>query len=125
MSFIWADFLTLAASLQQNPTIPGPEEASLRTAISRAYYAAFRSARDLAQAKEGFLPSGTGQYHGRVQQHFRNQTDHIHRKIGADLGRLCDNRRKADYEGAVRRLPSVAQLSVQMAGAILNRLGSI
>jgi uncharacterized protein (UPF0332 family) len=41
MSFDWADYLRLAESLVSNPNAPGPEEAALRAAISRAYYAAF------------------------------------------------------------------------------------
>jgi hypothetical protein len=35
MSFNWADFLTLANALVRAPNSPGPEEASLRSAISR------------------------------------------------------------------------------------------
>ena len=48
MSFNWTDFLTLADALVRAPNSPGPEEASLRSAISRAYYAAFHVARNLA-----------------------------------------------------------------------------
>jgi hypothetical protein len=46
MSFDWADYLKLAEALTQAPTVPGPEEAALRAAMSRAYYAAFCSARN-------------------------------------------------------------------------------
>jgi hypothetical protein len=51
MSFNWSDFLTLADALPRNPSSAGPEEASLRSAISRAYYAAFCGARDFARDK--------------------------------------------------------------------------
>ena len=51
MSFDWADYLKLAEALTRDPSSPGPEEASLRTAISRAYYAAYRSASNLAASR--------------------------------------------------------------------------
>ncbi len=125
MSFNWSDFLALAVSLQQNPTVPGPQEASLRTAISRAYYAAFRSARDFAETQEGFAPTHSGQDHWLVRQHYQNRADTIHRKIGTNLGRLYDNRRKADYDHTVSGLPPMAQSSVQVAANILSDLSSI
>ena len=53
MSFDWADYLKLAEALTQSLTVPGPEEAALRAAMSRAYYAAFCSARNLAGNREG------------------------------------------------------------------------
>lgn len=125
MSFSWHDFHLLAVALRQNPTDPGPEEASLRTAISRAYYAAFRSAMDAAQAREGFVPTHTGQDHALVRQHYQSHSDTTHRKIGTYLGRLCDNRNKADYDANVSGLPPMAQSSVQIADNVLNHLHSI
>ncbi|MGQ9626069.1 MAG: hypothetical protein ACUVV0_04085 [Anaerolineae bacterium] len=69
MSFNWADFLTLAEALLRDPNSPGPEEASLRSAISRAYYAAFRVTRNFGRDRGEFIPTGTGQDHRIVQNH--------------------------------------------------------
>ena len=48
MSFEWADYLKLAAALAEEPDSLGPEEAALRSAASRAYYAAFCASRNFA-----------------------------------------------------------------------------
>ena len=50
MSFAWSDFLDLARQLHSTTTPGAPlEEAQLRTAISRAYYAAHCEAREISE----------------------------------------------------------------------------
>lgn len=66
MSFEWADYLTLAEALSRNPGVPGPEEAALRTAISRAYYAAYRRALNIAVARREINPTGQASDHSLV-----------------------------------------------------------
>jgi hypothetical protein len=65
MSFNWIDYLTFATALVNNPETPGPSEAALRSAISRAYYAAFRSALEFATS-EGYHPRSSGDDHSSV-----------------------------------------------------------
>ncbi len=126
MSFDWADFLTLADALLRDPNLPGPEEASLRSAISRAYYAAFCSARNFALDKENFVPQGTAKDHKRLGAHFQKARDRTHRKIATELSRLRDNRNKADYDDVlVGRPVSLAQSSVAVARNVLNALNSL
>lgn len=49
MTFHWSEYLDLARELAQQPT----DEAKLRSAISRAYYAAFIKSRNFLQQREG------------------------------------------------------------------------
>lgn len=128
MNFDWADFLTLADALVRDPNSPGPEEASLRSAISRAYYAAFCSARNFACAKDGLvLPRPRApEVHGLVRDHFEASHDRARRKIGTDLNRLRDYRNRADYDDVLIRRPiSLAQSSVAVARNVLNALNSL
>lgn len=98
MSFDWTDFLALAEALESAPDLPGPPEAALRSAVSRAYYAAFHCAMNVA-SEEGFDPSGSGSDHRNVPLHFRrHKTNDTRCKIALELDRLRDNRRKADYK---------------------------
>src|SRR4051812_23512417 len=60
MSFIWSEYLDLARELAGAPGIIGSEEAKLRSAISRAYYAAHRTAVQVTQSKDQYVPSGSG-----------------------------------------------------------------
>lgn len=126
MSFDWADYLKLAEALMRDPISPGPEEASLRTAISRAYYAAFRSASNLAAGRGEIIPAGLASDHGLVINHFQNATDPARQKIGAHLSRLRGNRNKADYNDVFPgRLADTARSSVILARNVLAALSSL
>lgn len=123
MSFDWADYLTLADALSHNPGVPGPEEASLRTAISRAYYAAYRSALNTVVARREINPTGQASDHSLIINHFRKANDQKRKKIGADLSRLRNNRNKADYDDVLIGRPAdTARSSVALARNILNAL---
>lgn len=126
MSFDWTDYLKLAESLTRDPIAPGPEEASLRTAISRAYYAAYRSALNLAAARGEISPAGTAGDHGLVIIHFQRATDPARQKIGARLSRLRSNRNQADYDDVFHgRLADTARSSVALARNVLTALSSL
>lgn len=123
MSFAWNDFLTLADGLLRNLPSPGSEESRFRTAISRAYYAAFCSARATAASQDGLMISYAGEDHNRVTAHFRFARDPLRRKIGWDLKRLRDFRNQADYDDVMIGTPrSLAQSSVALAQNILTAL---
>jgi uncharacterized protein (UPF0332 family) len=127
MSFDWAEFLTLAEALQSAPESPGPRVAALRTAASRAYYAAFHYAVDLALG-EGFQPTFRGDDHKGIQKHFRDYkpTDPLRRKISIDLNKLWNHRREADYDSNLTRQPnSLADQAIGMARSVLDKLDSL
>jgi uncharacterized protein (UPF0332 family) len=129
MSFSWTDYLKLAQALQTNPDIPGPREASLRSATSRAYYAAFKSAVNFARS-EGFEPKYTGEDHWSIKRHFQYyHPDHsdIRSKIAVELRRMYDNRRMVDYFNELRRTtPNVlAELTTKMAQSVLKNLAAL
>jgi len=127
MSYDWAEFLKLAASLESAPDSPGPREAALRSAASRAYYAAFHHALDRA-IEEGFSPAYTGDDHKRVQAHFRRYStpSKVRRKIAQELDRLLAERHKADYRNEVGKRPeSLASHAVGMAMQIIENLKSL
>lgn len=126
MSFDWTEFLTLAEALKSAPDSPGPPEAALRSSVSRAYYAAFHYAMNVAR-EEGFTPSGSGDDHKNVPRHFRrHKTNGTRRKIALELDRLRDNRRKADYEDTLSsRAEYLAHLTISMAKNVLNNLNSL
>jgi uncharacterized protein (UPF0332 family) len=125
MSFDWSEFLKLADELLKNPNSPGPKEASLRSATSRAYYAAFCCARNFARDNENFTPYNNAQDHREIRNHFRQRGGRVRRKIATDLNRLRDNRNKADYNDVVRRPSDLAQASVTIAQSVLSALNTL
>ena len=126
MSFAWTEFLQLAQALERDPINPGPEEASLRCAISRAYYAAFIMARNFGRNNGEFVPTGTGSDHSLVKKHFMSSSNRTRKKIGTDLDRLLYSRTLADYEDILQsNAASMARSSVTRASNVINRLNKI
>lgn len=127
MSFNWIDYLTLAENLVHNPSSPGPKEASLRAAISRAYYGAFCNARNFAEAKEKppIFRTGKASDHKLIIDHFTRSLDPVRKKIGANLDRLRSDRNKADYDDHVRQPNSIATTSIRRAQQIIKSLQSL
>lgn len=126
MSYDWIEFLQLAESMESSPDSPGPREAALRSAASRAYYAAFHRALEYA-IKEGFSPAYTGDDHKRVQAHFRRSSppSKARRRIALELDRLLAERHKADYRNDIGKRPeSLASHAIGMARRIIQNLRS-
>jgi uncharacterized protein (UPF0332 family) len=92
--FTWTEFLALAKSLSQNT-----DEASLRSAVSRAYYSVFNVA--LARAEErGYRPKGDarGGMHDLLWQMYERNEDDVCRQISVLGPRMKRRRVIADYK---------------------------
>lgn len=125
MSFDWENYLNLAKTLTQPGQVVSANEACLRSAISRAYYAAYCQARNLAKQKEGLVLTKTGKDHGIVKNHFKKSPNRHCNKISVKLGRLLNNRKRADYDDTVSELNKLVQDSISEADTIFNLLSSI
>src|SRR3954452_9803990 len=96
MSFIWENFLSVAETLS-NAGIGVDREACLRSSVSRAYYAAFGSARSRAREKRLRTRQSAAE-HGEVSVFFAQQYGDAGEEIAKLLGRLRTNRNAADYD---------------------------
>lgn len=98
MSFDWAEYLTLARSLvSQSNALPN-QEAALRAAISRSYYAAFCCARNYLRDHDNILDIPLdGRAHKAVPDEFLSSSETARRAVGSDLQRLRSDRIHADY----------------------------
>lgn len=63
MTFDWREYLTLAENLCTNSHTFPNQEACFRVAISRAYYAAFCTARNYAKDYDRLILRKTGEDH--------------------------------------------------------------
>ena len=118
MAFDWAEYLDLAEWLVAQP----PErrrEASLRTAASRAYYAAFCRARNYARDRRGFVPRDEWSDHGALRRHFAPLRL---RWVASELDDLRQWRNACDYEDEAIDLPGVAEKAIAIARRILDAL---
>ena len=116
-----SEYLALAKHLIA-PEAQVSSEARLRSAISRAYYAAFHKAKEIT------LPSDTtGGFdsHRQIVDTLQESDDKEGRQIGVDLDRLRGNRIHADYRSQRRNWSVLAEDAVTVAEDVIARLGSL
>lgn len=125
MSFDWTEYFVLAQDLAGQGVTSPTEEAKLRSAISRAYYAAFCKARNHLRDREGCSIPDTGEAHAKVRDIFRDSPDKQRTRIGTELNRLREDRRKADYDDSVNNLPNITTKALTECNKILMELGRL
>lgn len=133
MSFEWADYLAVAQELAGRavPT-PSSQEARLRSANSRAYYAAFWVALIHLRDYDGdtnlanpYLPS----IHAYVRDQYRDaRAGRIRRQIGEHLNRLLISRRAADYnerQANLARLVRETEINLELAAQVFSAVHAL
>jgi uncharacterized protein (UPF0332 family) len=71
MGFNWEEYLHLAQFLQGQINVKCSKEAAYRSAVSRAYYAAFCFARNYARDNQNFSPTYRAEDHELIREHFK------------------------------------------------------
>jgi uncharacterized protein (UPF0332 family) len=122
MAFQWQEYLVLAKRLISEGST---DEAALRSAVSRAYYASFNIAAQVLVAKRKLALTGLGEDHARVINYFLASTDAKQHSIGILLKRLRDDRNKADYVETISNWPHTAQINIGRADSVLKLLTEI
>jgi hypothetical protein len=118
MPFDWREYLQLSGFLHGGVG-SFTEEAGWRSAVSRAYYAAFGHARNFARDREGFLTRGTPEDHDRLRDHFRQQRQD---RLAQSLGRLRHWRNQCDYDDDVPGLSQIVGAATLTAREVINQL---
>ena len=123
MSFDWVNYLRLAEELATEASSSTLGEAMWRAAISRAYYAAFISARNFLRDDENFVPLNRRDIHYEVRTEFDYSGNRVRQKIATNLGRLHIWRKRADYEDAFPGSPEhTASFLLKQADEVLVKL---
>lgn len=122
MNFDWTHYFILAKKLAGwSITVPIDNDANLRSAISRAYYAAFHEV-DKFLAIDKF--PGGGQRHAAIIQYLQSNQDRNLNKIGNNLNRLRSDRNKADYYDTVPDLKNQTNSAIKTAERIFLDLST-
>lgn len=125
MSFDWTEYLYLAQDLAGQGVTAPTEEAKLRSAISRAYYAAFCKARNHLRDREGRYIPQTGKAHRCVRDTFKSSHDRRRKRIGENLSRLGADRVKADYHDFIKNLPAITTKALIECEQVVAELGKL
>lgn len=123
MSFNWIEYLNLARRLAGTAENPA-DEAELRSAISRAYYAAFIRARNFLRDRDR-LTIPTARTHQYVIAQFQNSPDSRRQKLGNRLEILRRYRNQADYEDAVPNLIDKSEEALTLSRRVISGLDSL
>lgn len=110
------DFLALAKALKS-----GASEAEWRSAVSRAYYAAFHVARHLLQDL-GFTVPRADRAHAYLSLRLSNSGQVDVMRAGQDLNDLRQQRNRADYDERQSYTHATAAFVVQTAEEIIQVL---
>ena len=120
--FPWRNFLTLAIRLSTET-----EEACLRTAISRAYYAAFCTCSEWYKDKYQSMPPDVGLgSHENLWKAFRNiASEPLCVRIGTFGSILHVRRLEADYDSYPADFSKSVQPALKLADRIITTVGTI
>lgn len=117
-AFDWGGYLTLATTLARET-----DEASRRTAVSRAYYYVYHLARARADSN-GFTPTRGG-IHTQTWGFYQNSPDAQCKELALLGGRMQTRREKADYEPLYPRLDEEVADMLGNARAFAEKLARI
>jgi uncharacterized protein (UPF0332 family) len=123
MSFRWAKFLSVSEALSSGD-VGADREASLRSSVSRAYYAAFGSARSRARERRLHTRQSAAE-HGEVSVFFAQKYGDAGGEIAKLLSRLRTNRNMADYDDACEDAESLSTESIAYARQVLKLLDTL
>ena len=114
-TFSWTEYLRLATELARND-----DEASQRTATSRAYYAVFHAATLHAKGN-GYSERS----HGRLWKMYHADSDANARRLSALGNQMKVAREDADYVEAVSRVEDALQQQLANAKKFVTILAQV
>jgi len=115
MPFDWKQYLSFADELSKRS-----EEAALRSAVSRAYYAAFCTARNHLRVKGEQIPDSE-QTHKVVWESFQRRGK-TYAAVYQNGVRLRSRRRQADYEDEIKDLSNLVTEALRDAKNVFHWL---
>lgn len=122
--FNWDDYLQLAEELHEQED-SNPQEAEERSAISRAYYAAFHDALQYAPAR---IQETRSKKHQKLIDYYEGRRTQEEQEVGRLLESLRDNRNAADYDtdiGGPGQCVYKANASIHLSKKIMAKLSDL
>jgi uncharacterized protein (UPF0332 family) len=123
MSFAWRELLDIADALPKMELDVG-REALLRSAVSRAYYAAFGTAR----AHAGILRASTRKSaaeHGELASFYAKRFGDSGEQIALLLNRMRTFRNAADYDATFDDADAACRITLKDAHLLLHLLATL
>ena len=124
MSFDWFSYLTLAEYMRDKVDEFPNQEATYRSVISRAYYAAFCMTRNYVREVDN--TEFHGDDHKVLQNYLKHHPHKTRKKLGSQLQDLHQHRIKADYHDNLDELAgNKASRAVILAKRIVETIAQL
>jgi uncharacterized protein (UPF0332 family) len=120
MGFDWKDFITLSEELYNSKS----DEASLRSAISRAYYGAFCSIRPYCHSKFG-VSSKSNDIHRIIIEKLKSSSNNLEYSTGNLLSNLREDRNNADYDSHFSAGKGIVEKSIRNSKYVIQNLKTL
>ena len=122
--FNWINYYNLSKKLKEdkNYNDNNLREATLRTILSRTYYAFLIYLRNHLQETENIEFSGDKSLHKQLIEFLKENKDKKKRKIGNRMERLMSNRNYADYTNQIEGTFYKVRESLRTAEELVNLL---
>lgn len=117
--FDWTGYYTLADELAKRA-----DEASLRSAMSRAYYYIYQLALERARSNGFTTLAGEG-LHRQLWRNFSDSPEPDCRKLAEIAKRLKDKRERADYQNVYTRINDDVSGMLEDAQTFATRLRAL
>lgn len=121
MNFHWSDYHVLATNLQSETDGSLLDEAKLRCALSRAYYAAFCSARNLLLTQDTRLEDTIS--HSDVRNEFHSRS-YRGKTVARKLRDMAEKRECADYRDNFPDLISDTKFVIEEAQKVIDMVSN-
>jgi len=124
MPFNWYDFYRLSIFLNSPlPSIVSFREAALRTATSRAYFAAYGAATEFAKSKLGFTSSrfDPSEDHKKLREWFQGSGKDL---LARKLQKLRMWRNDSDYKKVIDDPQWLAKGAIRLCSDLFRELNS-
>lgn len=124
MPFDWNEYLVLARELADTDGAVASEESKRRSAISRAYYSSYCSARNFLENMYGEVAPEHSSVHAFVVKALISKSEIELVQAGTKLDTLRQYRAKADYDNEVTGLKKHTELSIMYAEEIHDTINA-
>lgn len=122
MSYMWADFMQVAQDLMISADMQSKMDARYRTAIGRAYYAVYCTARDylIANGELTIEEDERRDLHAEVRRILKSHSNNARNLVSENLNTLREYRNSADYDSYAPNR-EVGQPAVERCIALADR----
>ncbi len=121
MAFDWKEYIKFSEELYNSKT----DEASLRSAISRAYYGAFGTIRPYCISRFNISSKSNPEIHRTIIEKLKTSGNKLEYSTGNILSSLRDDRNNADYSSQFNITKSYVNKAISNSRSVISNFETL